>query len=83
MMEEIYWCFYLMGVRLTGAGSVSTTTGMAKLKKQFLKDSNPYPPTTLINSSATCIIKNNNYAVTIQPNFNLRKILNSDARHEG
>lgn len=33
-------CPYLMSVLLTGAGSVSTTTGMAKLKKQFLKDSN-------------------------------------------
>lgn len=31
---------YLIRVRLTSAGSVSTTTGMAKLKKQFLKDSN-------------------------------------------
>lgn len=51
--DKMYTCSYLMSVRLTGAGSVSTTTGMAKLKKQFLKDSNPYPPTTLINSRAT------------------------------
>lgn len=31
---------YLIRVLLTSAGSVSTMTGMAKLKKQFLKDSN-------------------------------------------
>lgn len=48
-----------MSVRLTGAGSVSTATGMAKLKKQFLKDSNPYPPATLINSRATLANQSN------------------------
>ena len=31
---------YLISVLLTMAGSVNTTTGMAKLKKQFLKDWN-------------------------------------------
>lgn len=39
-IETVYACPYLMSVLLTAAGSVSTTTGMARLKKQFLKDSN-------------------------------------------
>lgn len=34
-------CCYLIWVLLTGAVSVSTMTGIARLKKQFLNNSNP------------------------------------------
>lgn len=60
-----------MTVRLTRAVSLSTMTGMAKLKKQFLKDSNPYPPTTLINSRATLERKEKKIAHNVTFEFKL------------